>query len=284
MWSPNSQVQNNYGIIGFNRVLAFLPMLKNKVAVITGASRGIGFACAKRFIQEGASVVISDIEDQAGEVAARSLGERARYCHCDVRSKAEIQALFDFAVETHGRIDNVIANAGIIHAADILELEEQDFDNVIAVNLRGVFLTGQIAARIMVNQTPDEDDSRGTIINMSSVNAVLTIPAISPYVIAKGGVNQWTKVLGIRLAPEKIRVNAIGPGSINTELFQSLADNPQKMNEVMSRTPMERPGEPDEVAKIAVFLASHYSSYVTGQTVYPDGGRMGLNYVVPVKP
>lgn len=258
-------------------------MLQNKIAIITGASQGIGFACAKRFIEEGATVVLSDVNDDIGEASAKNLGEKAIFQHCDVRSRAQIQSLFDFTVENFGRIDTVIANAGIVHAADILELKEEDFDRVIEINLKGVFLTGQIAAQTMIKQSPDENDSRGTIINMSSVNAVLTIPAIAPYVIAKGGVNQWTKVLGIRMAPEKVRVNAIGPGSINTEMFQSVADNPQKMAEVMSRTPMERAGEPDEVAKVAVFLASHYSSYVTGQTVYPDGGRMGLNYVVPVK-
>ena len=258
-------------------------MLQNKTAIITGASQGIGYACAKRFIEEGANVVLSDVSDEVGKAAAERLGSQASYMHCDVRDREQIQTLFDETVKTLGRVDTVIANAGIVHAADILELEEEDFDRVIEINLKGVFLTGQIAARTMVQQDPDEYDSRGTIINMSSVNAVLTIPAIAPYVIAKGGVNQWTKVLGIRMAPEKVRVNAIGPGSINTEMFQTVADNPQKMTEVMSRTPMERPGEPDEVAKVAVFLASHYSSYVTGQTVYPDGGRMGLNYVVPVK-
>ena len=258
-------------------------MLQNKIAIITGASQGIGYACAKRFVDEGANVVLSDISDEAGKAATERLGSQASYVHCDVRKREQIQSLFDETVNKYGRVDTVIANAGIVHAADILELEEEDFDRVIEINLKGVFLTGQIAARIMAQQDPDENDSRGTIINMSSVNAVLTIPAIAPYVIAKGGVNQWTKVLGIRMAPEKVRVNAIGPGSINTDMFQSVADNPQKMAEVLSRTPMERPGEPDEVAKVAVFLASHYSSYVTGQTVYPDGGRMGLNYVVPVR-
>jgi NAD(P)-dependent dehydrogenase (short-subunit alcohol dehydrogenase family) len=258
-------------------------MLENKTAVITGASRGIGFACARRFVEEGATVILSDIDDAAGEAAAESLGSRASYRHCDVSRREDIQQLLDHAGETFGRVDTVIANAGIVHAADILDLAEEDFDRVIRINLKGVFLTGQIAARRMVQQEPDADDSRGTIINMSSVNAILAIPAIAPYVIAKGGVNQWTKALAIRLAAEKVRVNGIGPGSINTELYQMVANNPQKVAEVMSRTPMQRAGEPDEVAKVAVFLASPYSSYVTGQTVYPDGGRLGLNYVVPVK-
>lgn len=258
-------------------------MLNNKTAVITGAARGIGFACSSRFVDEGARVVLSDIDDEAGQAAAASLGENAVYRHCDVSRKTEVEALFEYARDRYGRVDTAIANAGIVHAADILELDEADFDRVIGINLKGVFLTGQAAARLMVEQEPDKDDSRGTIINMSSVNAILAIPAIAPYVIAKGGVNQWTKVLAIRLAPDKIRVNGIGPGSINTELYRTIADNPRKRAEVMSRTPMQRAGEPDEVARVAVFLASEYSSYVTGQTVYPDGGRLGLNYVVPVK-
>ncbi len=260
-------------------------MLKDKIAIITGASRGIGFACAERFIKEGARVVLSDVDDDQGEKSAQILRDKggdAVYCHCDVSSKAEVEALFDFALEKYKRVDTVIANAGIVHPADILELEEADFDRVIAINLKGVFLTGQIAAQRMIKQKPDEENSRGTIINMSSLNGVLAIPAIAPYVIAKGGVNQWTKCLGIRMASEGVRVNGIGPGSINTEMFQTVADNPEKMREIMSRTPMQRPGEPDEVAKVAVFLASHYSSYVTGETVYIDGGRQGLNYVVPV--
>ena len=261
-------------------------MLKDKIAVITGAARGIGLACAQRFVKERATVILSDVLDEVGEEAAERLraeGGHALYHSCDVTDKAAIQSLMDFAVEQCGRIDTVIANAGIVHAADILDLEVEDFDRVLDVNLRGVFLSGQIAARQMVTQKADADGCKGVIINMSSVNAVLAIPAIAPYVVAKGGVNQWTKCLAIRLAAEGVRVNGIGPGSINTEMFQSIADNPQKMREVLSRTPMERPGEPDEVAKVAVFLASSYSSYLTGQTIYPDGGRLGLNYVVPVK-
>lgn len=260
-------------------------MIENKIAVITGASGGIGLACAQRFVKEGAKVVVSDVADEQGENAVaeiKSQGGDAVYVHCDVRNKREIENLFDVAIQTYGRVDTAIANAGIVHASDVLELSEEDYDNVISINLRGVFLTGQIAAQRMIKQDPDADGSRGTIINMSSLNGQLAIPAIAPYVIAKGGVNQWTKVLGIRMAPESVRVNGIGPGSIATEMFNKVADNPQKYKEIMSRTPMLRPGEPDEVAKLAVFLASDYSSYITGETIYIDGGRQGLNYVVDV--
>ena len=261
-------------------------IIKEKVAVITGASGGIGYACAERFVKEGAKVVLSDVADEQGEAAAQSLrdnGGDAIYTHCDVSNKSEVEAMFDLADQHYGRIDTAIANAGIVHTADILELEESDFDRVISINLKGVFLTGQVAAQRMIKQAVDEEGSKGTIINMSSLNGLLAIPAIAPYVIAKGGVNQWTKCLGIRMASENVRVNGIGPGSIATEMFLKIADDPQKMRQVMSRTPMQRAGDPDEVAKLAVFLASDYSSYITGETIYIDGGRQGLNYVVPVK-
>ncbi|MGI9405805.1 MAG: SDR family NAD(P)-dependent oxidoreductase, partial [Hyphomicrobiaceae bacterium] len=246
-------------------------MMEGKIAVITGAAGGLGYACADRFVREGAKVVIADVQDELGEHAAEKLtdaGGDVKYLHCDVSKKTEVQALMDFTVETYGRIDCAIANAGIVHVSDALELEEDDFDRVIAVNLKGVFLTGQLAARQMVKQDADEKGAKGTIINMSSANAVLAIPEIAPYVISKGGVMQWTKVLGIRLAQEGVRVNAIGPGSIATEMFQKVAADKEKYRAIMSRTPMGRPGEPDEIGKIAVFLASDMSSYITGQTIY----------------
>lgn len=261
-------------------------MLDGKIAVITGAAGGLGYACADRFVREGAKVVLADVQDELGAHSAGKLadaGGDVKYLHCDVSKKSDVQALMDFTVDTYGRIDCAIANAGIVHVSDALELEEEDFDRVLSVNLKGVFLTGQLAARQMVKQDADENGSKGTIINMSSANAVLAIPEIAPYVISKGGVMQWTKVLGIRLAQEGVRVNAIGPGSIATEMFQKVAEDKAKYNAIMSRTPMGRPGEPDEIGKIAVFLASDMSSYITGQTIYPDGGRMGLNYTVPVK-
>lgn len=260
-------------------------LLDGKTAIVTGAAQGLGLACARSFVQEGAKVILSDVQDERGEAAAeelRAAGGDARYRHCDVSSRFEIAELVKFAVDCHGRLDTAVANAGIVHFGDALELEEADLDRVLAVNLKGVLFTGQLAARQMLSQAPDGTGSKGTIVNMSSVNGVLAIPEIAPYVIAKGGVNQWTKLLAIRLAQEGVRVNAIGPGSIATELFEAVASNPEKYRAVMSRTPMGRPGRPDEIGKIAVFLASDQSSYITGQTIYPDGGRLGLNYTVAV--
>jgi NAD(P)-dependent dehydrogenase (short-subunit alcohol dehydrogenase family) len=254
--------------------------LKDKVAVVTGAAAGIGLACARRFAAEGAKVVLADIDAEKGAAAAAAIAEsgaEARFIACDVGDKAQVDALIAGAAEAYGGLDCAIANAGIVHACDFLELAEEDFDRVIRVNLKGVFLTGQAAARQMVAQ-----GRGGTIINMSSVNAVMAIPAITPYVVAKGGVNQLTKVMALSLVDKGIRVNAIGPGSIMTEVFKTVATDKAAMNKILSRTPMGRVGEPDEVASVAVFLASEDSSYITGQTIYPDGGRLALNYTVPV--
>lgn len=255
--------------------------LKNKTTLITGGAQGIGWACAQRFLQEGSKVVIADLPRECPSHIRELQRERLTYQSCDVGNAGQVQNLIDYTVQEFGRLDCLIANAGIVHSCDVLDLSEDDFDRVMRVNLKGVFLTGQAAAKIMVKQSPDEHESRGTIINMSSVNGVMTIPEIASYCMAKGGVNQWTKCLAIGLAQRGVRVNGIGPGSINTEMFQAVAGNPEKLKGVLSRTPMGRPGEPDEIAKVAVFLASHYSSYMTGQTLYPDGGRLGLNYVVP---
>ncbi len=255
--------------------------LQNKVAIVTGAARGIGLACAKAFAAEGAKVVLSDIEVTAGEKAVEDLqagGADALFVACDVGDKAQVDALIGSAVAAFGRLDCVVANAGIVHACDFLDLAEEDFDRVIRINLKGVFLTGQAAARQMVAQ-----GGGGTIVNMSSVNAVMAIPSITPYVVAKGGVNQLTKVMSVALADKGIRVNAIGPGSIATELAQAVLADPEKRRGALCRTPMGRFGEPEEVGKVAVFLASDDSSYITGQTIYPDGGRLALNYTVPVQ-
>ena len=254
--------------------------LKDKVAVITGAAGGIGLACAQCFAREGAKVVLADMQETEGEAAAEALqaeGTDALFVKCDVGDKAQVDALIESAVAAFGRLDTVVANAGIVHACDFLEIEEADFDRVLRVNLKGVFLTGQAAARQMVAQ-----GSGGTIINMSSVNAVMAIPSITPYVVAKGGVNQLTKVMALSLTGHGIRVNAIGPGSIGTEMVLKVNADQEAKRRLLSRTPMGRIGDPMEVATVALFLASDDSSYITGQCIYPDGGRLALNYTVPV--
>jgi len=255
--------------------------LAGKVAVITGAANGIGLAVARSLAEAGARVVLSDVAVESGEAAAESLqaeGREAIFVPCDVGEKAAVVALIDSAVAAYGRLDIAVANAGIVHSCDFLDLEEADWDRVLRVNLKGAFLTGQAAARQMVKQ-----GEGGAIVNMSSVNAVMAIPTIAPYVVSKGGVNQLTKVMALSLADKGIRVNGIGPGSIATEMVETVLKDPEKRRSALSRTPLGRLGQPSEIGSVAVFLASDDSSYMTGQTVYPDGGRLALNYTVPVK-
>ena len=256
--------------------------LDGKVAIVSGGARGIGLAIAKRYVTEGAKVVIADVDVAAGDAAARALGATCRFKAADVGDGQQAQDLVTFACEAFGALDILVNNAGIVHAADVLELKEADFDRVLRINLKGAFLVGQAAARRMVDQVKAGRPA-GTIINMSSVNAVLAIPNQVPYCVSKGGIAQLTKVMALSLAPHGIRVNAIGPGSIMTDILKSVATDREAKRRLLARTPLGRIGEPDEIAAIALFLASDDAAYVTGQTVYADGGRLALNYTVPVK-
>ena len=179
-------------------------------------------------------------------------------------------------IDAFGGLDILVNNAAIIHGADFLDLAEEDFDRVLRVNLKGALLCSQAAGRVMAEQ------GSGVMVNMCSVNAVVAIPDHAPYVVAKGGLAQLTKVAALALAPKGIRVNAIGPGTILTELAKAVMNDEATRRKILARTPMGRLGDVDEVAAIAVFLASDDASYVTGETIYCDGGRLALNYTVPV--
>ena len=169
----------------------------------------------------------------------------------------------------------LVNNAGILHAADFLEVTEYDFDRLMRVNLKGPFLVGQAAARQMV-----EGGRGGAIVNLSSIGAVLAAPFQAAYNVSKGGVAQLTRVMALSLAPHGIRVNAVGPGTIATEMTIDMLADEAFRRRILSRTPLGRVGEPAEVAAVAVFLASEEASYITGQTVYCEGGRLALNYTV----
>lgn len=249
-------------------------LLEDKVAVVTGGARGIGKAIAQRFIAEGARVVIGDVLDEEGARTEAELGATCRYRHCDVGERPEAEALVAMAVSEFGGVDVCVNNAGILVRGGILELSEEDFDRVLRVNMRGVFLVSQAAARQMVKA-----GRGGAIVNMSSINALVAIPNQTAYTTSKGAVHQLTTSMAVQLAEHGIRVNAIGPGTIETDMTVGYSTDPV----VMSRTPLGRPGQPSEIASIAAFLASDEASYVTGQTIYADGGRLALNLVVPPK-
>ena len=259
-----------------------MPGLENKVAIVTGAARGIGRAIAKRFVEEGAKVVLADIDERDGTFAAKHLGASARFVRCDVGDAAEVDHMVEAACSTFtGDIDVLINNAGITHGGEFLDFTEADFDRVLRVNLKGSFLAARAAARRMVDQVA-AGKKPGAIVNMSSINSVVAIPNQLPYCVSKGGVQQLTSVMALALAPHGIRVNAIGPGSVMTEMLASVANDPGAKRRLLSRTPLGRIAEPEEIASVAVFLASDDASYITGETIFVDGGRLALNYTVPV--
>jgi len=259
--------------------------LQGRVCIVTGGAQGIGEACARRFAREGAKVVIADIDDAKGGALAQEL--QGLYVHCDVGDKAQVDTLVAQAVLTHGRIDVLVNNAGIFKAADFLDISEADFDAVLRINLKGSFLVGQAVARVMARNEPRPGPGnsavRGAVVNMSSVNAVLAIPNIASYNVSKGGINQLTRVMALALVDQGIRVNAVAPGTIATELAaKAVLTSEDARKKVMSRTPMKRMGEASEVADLVAYLASDAASYITGEIVVIDGGRMTLNYTVPV--
>lgn len=254
--------------------------LKDRIAIVTGASRGIGLAIAEEFVRQGAKVILADVLDKEGAEEAKRLG--ATYQHCDISSSVEIKALVAATVKQHGAIDILVNNAAISIVGDFLDITEEQFDKVIGINLKGSFLLTQACAREMVKQV-EAGRKPGAIVNMSSVNDTLAIPTIAPYTMSKGGVRQLTKVAALALAPHGIRVNAIGPGSINTDMLKGVMNDKAARTRILSRTPMGRVGEPSEMATVAAFLASDEASYVSGQVIYADGARMPLNYVVAVK-
>ncbi len=255
--------------------------LAAKVALVTGAAQGLGRACALAMAEEGASIVLADIKKEANEKSASDIatetGRPTLAVQADVSDPAQVQVLVDKALARFERIDVLVNNAGILATGDILALSLADFDRVQGINVRGAFMVGQAVARAMV-----ERKTAGAIVNMSSINAVIATGTQLAYAVSKGGINMLTKTMAMGLAHHGIRVNAIGPGTIDTELIGPVMKDEAARRTLLSRTPMRRLGQPSEVARVAVFLACDDSSYITGHTIYPDGGRVALNYTVPV--
>ncbi|NNE88726.1 MAG: SDR family oxidoreductase [Silicimonas sp.] len=241
-------------------------------ALITGGAQGIGYACAEALIEDGFDVILCDINAEGVASAAKDLNALAAL-PCDMGDTAQIKAMFDQIAADQGPIHALVNNAGVAMPGDFLTYELADFERVIDINLKGVFLATQLAARVMV-----DNKIEGAIVNMSSINAQVAIPAIPAYCASKGGVMQLTKVAALALAKHSIRVNAVGPGSIDTEMMAGVNANPEAFKVAMSRTPLGRAGDACEIGDVVAFLCSKKASYITGETIYVDGGRLGLNY------
>jgi NAD(P)-dependent dehydrogenase (short-subunit alcohol dehydrogenase family) len=238
--------------------------LESKVAIVTGGARGLGFGIATRFREHGARVVIADIATATAADAAAAIG--ASHRQCDVRDRASVQSLVGGVVEEHGRLDIMVANAGIAGGAPFLELTDERWDEVIAVNLRGVFLCDQIAGRHFAAR------GEGVIINTASILSARANPTTAAYSAAKAGVVSLTHSAAAALGAFGVRVNAIGPGYIESQMTEGIRADSEMAQSVRDATVLGRFGLPTDIGDAAVFLASDEASYITGQVLYVDGG------------
>jgi glucose 1-dehydrogenase len=243
--------------------------LEGKSAIVTGAAQGIGLAIASRFAEEGARVLLADINRSALEEAAQRLGQPC--VDVDVSQRRDIERMVTTAVREFGQIDILVNNAGIFRSTPLLSVTEEEFDRVMAVNLKSALFAIQAVAPHMIPRRS------GSIVNVASVAAVLAAPGTTSYCVSKAGLVQLTNVAAIELAPHGVRVNALGPGTFDTDMSQGAYSDGTLENRILPRTPLGRLGRPEEAAGIALFLATDDSSYLTGKTLFADGGRMGLN-------
>ena len=247
--------------------------LKDKVAIVAGGTKGIGLGIALEFAREGARVVIGGRNAETGAAGVKEIeqaGGEALFIKCDVAEMADLDAIVEAAVEHFGRLDIYVANAGINDSSKthFLDITPDQYDRIMDVNLKGMFFGGQKAAQQMIRQ-----EQGGVIINMSSVMAYLALDAQVVYTVSKGGIQQLTKVQAVALAPHNIKVNAMAPGPIETELMRRVGSDKELMDTILSRTPQGRIGTPRECGRLAVFLASEDSDFIFGQSIYIDGGR-----------
>jgi 3alpha(or 20beta)-hydroxysteroid dehydrogenase len=242
-------------------------LLDDKVAIITGAARGQGAASARRFVEEGARVVIADVSDETGEILAKELGDAARYRHLDVSSEDDWAAVVQETVDDFGRLDVLVNNAGVLHFAPLEDTKLSDFERVVRINQVGCFLGMRSVVR------PMTASGGGSIVNVSSVEGLAGMPFVVAYSGTKFAIRGMTKVAALELGPKKIRVNSVHPGMIDTKMISDAIGGIEiDASPATRKLALQRMGQPEEIAELVVFLASDRSSYCTGSEFVADGG------------
>jgi NAD(P)-dependent dehydrogenase (short-subunit alcohol dehydrogenase family) len=243
--------------------------LKNKVAIITGGGGGIGKALALGFAESGAKVTVADVDLDLGEKAAEEVQSAGGQClalKVEVTVKSEIENMVDKTVEQFGTVDVLVNNVGVNLLVPLLELREEGWDKMMNLDLKSYYLSSQCAGRVMIEK------GGGNIINMASTAGVKAAPRMGGYCIAKAGAIMLTRVLAIELAQHNIRVNAIAPSLVKTGFSQGMWSDPEREEKAASKIPLKRIGVPEDIVGAALYLASDASAYVTGQTLFLDGG------------
>ncbi len=248
--------------------------LKDKVAIVTGGARGMGGATSRLFVAEGAKVVIADVLDADGEKLAKELGPNAMFQHLDVSDESNWRSVIEKTVAKFGRIDVLVNNAGVLLFKTLLETSKSDFERVIGVNLVGTFLGVRLVGEHMVA------NKRGSIVNISSVDGMKAANGLGAYCSSKWGIRGLTRVAAMEFGHKGVRVNSVHPGGIDTAMGNPYAEPKEKVNQRYTMVPMQRVGEPEEVARTSLFLASDDASYLCGAEIVVDGGMATGQYYV----
>jgi 2-dehydro-3-deoxy-D-gluconate 5-dehydrogenase len=248
--------------------------LEGKVALVTGAGRGIGMEIARTLAQAGARIVVNDLTNESCQRTAQMIGDlnsQSLIASGDVSSQSDVQSIFEKSIATFGKLDILVNNAGVIYRKPVVDMSEDEWDKTLDVNLKGNFLCSKAASQIMIKQ-----GNGGKIINISSIMGEVALPPRSAYCASKGGIIALTRALATELAGHRITVNAVGPGWVETELTARYFADSDVKQLLISRTPLQRFCKPSEVAMLVAYLASTYSDFITGQTLFVDGGWTAL--------